>query len=1158
MSNSNGTTRKKLTDEQRAIALNTRTHLMIEAGAGSGKTTLLIEKLAHELGHRNIDGALPDNVLTLDQVGAITFTRKAAGEIKERLRGEFLRRANEAEGLEREAWAERAFAIDEALIGTIDAFAGRIIRDYGALAGMETGFEVLDPGDALALRLEVVENEILAAVDRGDKGALFLVRQYGFQRSRNILSDLLDNAALLVDVAERMERGRISIEELATRASIELTAKDLLLEPYGRDLVAFAKSVHTAYVRRLEKDGVLDHEHVVMQAASLAENEDVQRAFRERIKLLFVDEHQDTNLAQVQLLFRLSGVSAAAQAEHAEELASPETRLVLVGDPKQGIYGFRHADITMWRKSKQMIERAGGVYCTLTANHRSRPALVRFFDDCLGRIMGGPDDQLESTYDVPFRSLVPARAESDEDGAVEVLLSQTGGAASTAEVVADRIAEMLANPSAYPVYERQPDGTEVARPLRARDIAILSRNLRSSADHYERALRERGINAYVYGGRGLYGRQEIIDLTSLLRAVADPYDAASLVAYLRSPLGGVDDATLAELAAVSSAAPLGRSIGSLYDALRRADEFVREGKGRQRALEALRILEKLRALRDRLPHNQLIETALEETGYRAFLAGAPDAPAGIRNIEKLLRIARRAAHEPLFEFVRRLGARVRRADPEEEAPLYTPDDDLVAISTIHKAKGLEWPVVFLAGIDEPPFRKVADNEPYLSRDVGAVLPIDVVLKGEGKPEVAGSAIWDWYFEDATRKEYAESKRLFYVACTRARDRLILAGGLGRKQAERNLTGRIEWLHRQGYDHWLRHLYRPITQSGEKGKCFTYADGRHVARILRPGVDEEGAQTRKRPAAQPKRWLPAPPASLLDPKATVSRASGLESRVVDLTDRAILRSEFTASELLQFALCEWRHYYGYVKSISSPTIEVASRDAVVNQILPEARGDILHDYLREYRDGWTEERMRQEMKRALLRHLPMAEEPAEENARELLVHAKNYLTSDWYARVKAAKRVLREVPFVYQVSDTLRLHGVIDLMFEEEDGWRIIDFKTGLFRGLEHRIEAEIQDRVRKYEIQAGVYTLAANAAGLPVKEFAFFFTAPARAGTVEPDRNWLTMQKVQIETIAARIQALDHGGEPVYDEERCKGCEYLRLCRPKGAPEHEANEAEAA
>src|SRR5690606_38707456 len=187
MSNSNGTTRKKLTDEQRAIALNTRTHLMIEAGAGSGKTTLLIEKLAHELGHRNIDGALPDNVLTLDQVGAITFTRKAAGEIKERLRGEFLRRANEAEGLEREAWAERAFAIDEALIGTIDAFAGRIIRDFGALAGMETGFEVLDPGDALALRLEVVENEILAAVDRGDKGALFLVRQYGFQRSRNIL-----------------------------------------------------------------------------------------------------------------------------------------------------------------------------------------------------------------------------------------------------------------------------------------------------------------------------------------------------------------------------------------------------------------------------------------------------------------------------------------------------------------------------------------------------------------------------------------------------------------------------------------------------------------------------------------------------------------------------------------------------------------------------------------------------------------------------------------------------------------------------------------------------------------------------------------------------------------------------------------------------------
>lgn len=1147
-------TRRHLTDEQRRITLNTTSHLMVEAGAGSGKTTLLIEKLAYELGHGNIDGQLPETVLDIGQVAAITFTRKAAGEIKERLRTEFLRRADRAEGRERETWASRAFALDEALIGTIDAFAGQIIRDYGALVGVESGFEILEPGDAAALRQEIVETEILAGVERDVPGAVFLVRHFGFRRSCAILASFLNDATLLLDVADRLQDGRMSLDRLAQKGEITPTAKDYILEPHGRAIVVFARAVHDAYVRRMNAEGVLDHEHVVLRAAALAEHVEVQRAFQERIKLLLVDEYQDTSHAQARLLFRLTGISGAARAAAADR-QTPPTRLVLVGDPKQSIYGFRHADITLWQKSKKMLEQAGGLYHTLTTNHRSRPSLVRFIDDCFGRILG-KEGELESDYDVPFRPLTPMRNETD-GRAVEILLAKEAGAKNVAEIVADRIREMLDHPDNYPVFERADDSTEVRRPLKARDIAILSRNLKGAADHYERALRERGIDSYVYGGRGLYARQEIADLTTLLRAVADPHDTAALVAFLRSPMGGMDDATLAELAAVSSAEQAGRSLGSLYDALLQAEVLVSSPAGRDRAQRAVRLLEKLRALRDRLPHHQLIETALEESGYRAFLAGAPDAPAGIRNVEKLLRIARRAAHEPLFEFVRKLGARVQRADPEEEAPLYTPDDDLVTISTIHKAKGLEWPYVFVVGIDEPMFRKINGSEPHLSRRMGIVLPLEVMLReaGASPAEISGSAVWDRYFEDATRREYAEAKRLFYVAATRARDRLILAGALKDTTKPRRLTGRIDKLHQQGYEYWLRHLYQPLTRAGEEGATFRYADGQHLG-VIRRAADapesnpDAAGQANVGSVVQARHWLPAPPASLLAYNDATPRLADLERRTGPVTTRTPLRGEFTASELLQFSICEWRHYYGYLRSISSPTIEVASRDAVVNQILPEKRGEILHDYLREYRESWSEKRQQAEMKKALLRHLPMSEEDADENARELLAHASNYLRSEWYARVRAAKNVLREIPFVAQVTPTLRLRGKIDLMFEEEDGWRIIDFKTGLFRGLEHRIEEEIAQRTKTYELQAAVYSLAAVAAGFPVREFVFFFTAPALAGTIRPDANWLSQQQLRIELGAARIQALDYGAEPVYEARRCEGCEFFALCRPKGAPAH--------
>lgn len=1132
----------RLTDEQRQIALDTKRHLMVEAGAGSGKTTLLIEKIAHELGHGNIPGERPHRSLTLEQIAAITFTRKAAGEIKERLRQEFLRQAEAAQGADRERWAERAFRIDEALIGTIDSFAGRIIRDFGALAGVESGYEVLDPGDATALRLEAVEETLLAGIDHGEPGAVFLVRQFGFLRARSVLSAFLEQAALLTELEAHLTSKRIRWAEIAQKLGFELETTDYLLESHARDILRFACEAQKRYRARLERDGLLDHAHVVLKAAEIAAYPAVQTAFQKRIKLVFVDEHQDTDAAQVRLLFRLTGISAAIQDKTQPK---PTTRLVLIGDPKQGIYGFRHADITMWNTSRKAIERVGGRYYTLTQNHRSRPTLVRFIDDAFSRIMNEGDNA--NAYEVAFQGLLPTRPETSEPG-VELLLTPERGVAATAAAVANRIQDMLARPAEYPVYERDANGQERPRPLRARDIAILSRNLKGVADHYEQALRVRGIRSYVYGGRGLYNRQEIQDLAMLLRAVVDPYDPFALSAFLRSPLGGVDDHTLAELAAACTKQTSANSENlTLYEALRQAKHIISDAQRAEAAVEAAALLEELRSLRDRLPHHQLLEIAIERTGFITFLAGAPDAPAGIRNVEKLLRIARRAAREPLSEFVRRLDARVSRADPEDEAPLYAPDDDLITISTIHKAKGLEWPYVFVVGIDEPLFRTVATDMPHLVRHFGVVMPLDVVVHDEdGRTAIPEQgSTWTWYVDEAKRRNYAEAKRLFYVATTRARDRLILAGALRENKAERRLTRAIGALQTQTTDHWLRYLYPEIVRPDAQE--FRY--GQDAGVICRATPDVGSIPTAQPGAALPvvRDWPALVQIEGQIPCADATWGDAIDRRLAPVADRAAIRDEFSASEILKYAICSWQHMYGYIHSISSPTIEIATGDALVNQILPEKRGDILHDYLREHQDGWSPEQMHHEIKRILLRHLPMADEEADQNTKELIQHVTNYLQSEWYERVRKARRIFREVPVIVQMNG-YRLRVKLDLLFEEEDGWRILDFKTALFRGLEHRIREVVEERARDYEIQAGIYTLAAKEVGCDVKEFIFFFTAPAIATSVRPTKAWLRKQETRVDMIVRKIQVMQHDDVPVWGERRCKGCEYLPICQPLGAP----------
>lgn len=1153
-----------LTDEQEDVVRARNSHLQIDAGAGSGKTLLIVEKLAYELGYVPLDGEHVESPLNLDQVGAITFTRKAAGELKERLRARIRKLARETSGRERERWVERSFSVDEAHIGTIDAFAGDLIRDYGALAGMEAGFEILDPGDSATIREEVAEEVIRTAVEQGSEGAQFLVRQYGYDRTSSIVQDTLDQADTLIWILHRSEQ----FTDWA-RFRFDPNHADIVLASRTEPVLALLERAYERYKERLDEEGVLDHTHVLLRACELAKQPELQAAYRADKRLIFIDEHQDTSHLQMVLLFRLAGLPGFTGLDEDAPVPNltlsdgrPSLRLVAVGDPKQGIYGFRGADIEMWKTTRRVIDEADGRYMELSRNFRTRPSLARFHDSFLGPVMGTDESEM-APYEIPYRSLESDRPEHNEH-AVEVHLSEIGGSEHVAEVVADRVAEMLENPEEYPVWERQDDGTEVPRPVQPRDIAVLSRALKRSARHYEWAFRKRGIPCHTWGGSGLWTRPEVQELVQVLRAVADPHNPFALTAFLRSPLGGLDDVSLAELSAVSSAAPhRGEQIGSLYDALCRAEEFVGREEGQQRAQQAIELLEELRDYRDRVPHDRLLEIAIDRSGYRAYLAGAPDTPAGIRNLEKLIRIARRSGREPLIHFVDRIAARVQRADYEEEAPLYQPEhSNVVSIMTIHRAKGLEFPVVVLAELDQSLFWKTKGSRPYLDRRYGVVMPLDVSVTSGNPMEGTGATLgepnrWQTYFEEATWREYAEARRLMYVAATRARDRLLLAGSPKRQRdgvirRPRSLEDNsVEWLHTCTAMTWLQYLFTEQLTAPDHEEPVPYGSEGDEAPLRYvpddPELSDEAEEGAEEAEERREGWPRILQTQMAGEDIDAEWSPEVERRLASLEGRVYERESFTPTELMTYDRCAQRHLLRYRHGISRPEIEVRTDDPVVRQIPPEIRGKILHHFFQRFDESWDEMEMRSQMEDIFLRAYPMATGTAEKNANHLVKQARNFINSDLFERLQQGSEERRELPFFYQLNNSTHVSGVIDWMVREEDGrWVIVDLKAGLFPGQATVTQQNADQRAVRYRAQSALYTLAATSAleeigQEGVKEFLFFFTDPALSVSQDVTPEWLIDEKGRLEEIVARIRRREYGQEFCPPERSCRACEYVRF-----------------
>jgi ATP-dependent helicase/nuclease subunit A len=492
--------------------------------------------------------------------------------------------------------------------------------------------------------------------------------------------------------------------------------------------------LHQGYIASLDQRHALDFDDLEYGAAQLLKRDDIRTRWQDELDALLVDEFQDTN---------------ARQREIVEALAGKAGHLFVVGDARQSIYRFRRADVTVFRAIQQKVESEGGLVMDLDVTYRAHEPLLDTMSDMLSTVMGNTEDPTRPYY-VPFSPLTASRKDVPEhiSGTHVELIIGTGEDTATARPIA---AQALASRLLELKKTKQIKNWD--------DVALLFRASTGFA-YYEDAFEEMGIPFVTVAGRGFYDRPEIRDILNILRALADPADDLAMAGLLRSPAFGLTDAALYQLRWK------GTQTISYWTALQ-GDLSLLEVSDQSRARLVSGILNQLLPLVDRTPVAELLKRVVDLTDYRAVLASDDSSGSNgrlWRNLDKLQTDAQTSGQVNVRDFLDYLatlndaGAREGEATAEAQGA--------VRLMTIHKSKGLEFPVVVLADAGREP-RSVSESA-YLLPELGFSFKLD-------DPSML-YRLSKW--QDKQQGD-AESLRLLYVALTRAKNKLLISGHAAR-------------------------------------------------------------------------------------------------------------------------------------------------------------------------------------------------------------------------------------------------------------------------------------------------------------------------------------------------------------------------------------------
>ncbi len=1144
-------------DNRALISTELDKTLVVEAAAGAGKTTELVARIV---------ALIQNDRATIGQIVAVTFSEKAAGELKLRLR-EDIERARAAHPPDSEIGLRLSRAVydfEEAHVSTIHGFCSELLRERPVEARVDPAFVVLTDTQTDRLFDEAFTSWLHAQLAFPDEGVRRSLRRPmrwrpedddgdgPIERLRRAARDLREWRDHTTPWTQPSYDRRLSIKFLMERVKTfaELTAKPLnradnlagdtrhartlnaeferqrrsvgdmvpesVFDAWEASLVGLAdhrdfarprkgsgaafavgvtreqaQAAHAQlladlrafrdqanadlaallhqemqgclerYERRKQEAGALDYLDLLIKARDLVrDNAEVREEFRKRFQVLLVDEFQDTDPVQAELLLLLAGQESGGLRPGA---------LFIVGDPKQSIYRFRRADVGAYRRiSDRLAGDRTAMPVTLQTSFRSVPAIQHFVNAAFRDDMTGDRDSLQADY-VP---LLPHRDELAEQPAVIALpvprpygfrwgraeVTQKALGQSQPAAIAEFVKWMLSPACTWTVVG--PEGRRDK--IVASDVCLLFRRFVHYRDDitrgYVESLEARGIPHLLVGGKTFHEREEVDAIRTALTAIEWPEDELSVYATLHGPLFAIGEEEAIEYHSIAKIFHPYRVPASLPERL-------------QPIATALGSLKDLHAARNHRPVADTIGRLIAITRAHAGFVLWRGGEQVLANVLQISDLARRYEIEGGLSFrgfVDLLRDTSKRAEAPE-APILEPGTEGVRLMTVHKAKGLEFPVVILADIGCKLSRDDASR--YLDTDRG----LCAFRLGDWSPQ----DLLDHNDQEARRDE-AEGIRLAYVAATRARDLLVVPA-----------VGDAPY-----HDGWVRPLNRalyppvPMRQSPSpargvplfKGKDTVLPDGRADGQMPDQSTVRPGAYTLTDPHSKASYtvvwWDPL----LLDAKPANTRGLRRDDLISKDANPAAVAEDRARYD-------QWRERRSAVQAVGSAASmrvltatelagastgnadQITIEDAGFGVLRPSGKrfGTLVHAVLATLPLSATPGQVRE----LAALHSKLFAAPDDERdaaagiATKLLKHPR---FESARAAEAAGKRVWREAPVSLRVDDeggvSRIVDGQVDLAYESDGGWVIVDFKTDI----------EIASAQDAYKQQVALYVEAVKRA----------------------------------------------------------------------------------
>ena len=1087
---------------QEQAATNPNRAIAVTAGAGSGKTLSLVGRYLHLL----------EQGYPLRSILAITFTEKAAREMRSRIRGALSHLSpDSAQEKPSSLFPLSSFILhpsdfDSARISTIHSLCAEILRAHPAEARLDPVFEVLEDGLAAALQAESIDSALAWAATDEHSAALFGV--FKENELRQILSALMSRrldisplpvgeglgvraqfaSALAFHLANHLDSDTWldSLSTLASHTSaspedkLELARQSVLThwaetqqaraaqnwdavlaclaalrkasttqgkkenwadievaraamsdlrQIYDEHLKFLAEksrfaldeqlAAHIPAVYRLLDQTLLEYQSRKderqcldfddlegLTAQLLTQHPEIRAGLQSELRAVLVDEFQDTNDRQRQIVYALTGFSPLPNSGEGPGVrAGGAVDLFLVGDSKQSIYRFRSADVTVFRQVQADIQASGGELIDLDLTFRAHKPLLENLNALLAPILGETDDPARA-YVVPFAPLRAYRQkpvrENIQPPFIEFHLglgeSAEEGRACAAHSLAQRLRQL-----------HETEGFDWG------EMALLFRSS-TTFPVYESALEAANIPFVTIAGRGFYDRPEIRDLLNALAAIADPTDDLALVGLLRSPAFALPDAEIYRLrfseqfnrdplAGASARQERKENLENLsvLGALRGSVILSHQ--------RAYTILAELHSLAGRAPAAAALKRLLDLTHYRAILSSHSNGARMIRNVEKLLADAHRSRLVSLTDFLAYIQTLRDVGLREGEAPADSSTAGAVQLMTVHKAKGLEFPLTVLA------------DAAYEHRGGGDKIQLAGGLLLDLRDEEFHTTAWQLAARLEDDRAEAEDNRLLYVAATRAKEKLIVSGHVkAKKDGSLSLAG---WLGKFDLDQ--------IQVPGEMSAPQQFPLNNGLSATLYPVSAADVPST------------PQPDSVSTDSPLLLGEGSGVRSLLAPLAPAPPVIDEKTRARETDPPQRVWR-VVSKTKTPRAPAWLV---------------GRLVHESLRRWHfpDDAFEDFLR-----------PFALESGLTNPKEI------------HAAIRESRRLLdglRAHPLFAELDSAERYHevrydlpggrGIMDLLYRSAAGWFIIDFKTD-----EVRSEEEAQSAIRQngYDAQVARYAEA--------------------------------------------------------------------------------------